>query len=278
LQAQAPGHKHQIFDGLSEACKMMADLEKTGMCTATKPSTVAGPYNKTAPSDPLDFLFEGNAIIMATPLLPEVAKVVERAKPLGIPLMNFVDTVEKVYVTGGVTGFHFKPRRYNELKAAVYNAAKRMVMGIDGDAGAIGAFMASDAHRHGYAISAREYSGGASLHLELSRHKCDAHIDSRGISPGKLNGVPVWADRYDPTQLVNHFIKDLAPSMLTDSKAAFLAPALNPVLKRLTISARLRGRDLMLDGRYPAGTGAGRRSVIAGEPRSQILFTLTFER
>lgn len=205
----------------------------------------------------------------------EVTKVVKRAKSLGIPLMDFVGKINKTYVTGGVTGFEFQPKSYDEFKAVVSGAAERMKMGVDDEAGDVGCFMGSDAARHGYAISAREFSAGSSLHLELGRLKCDAHVDSQGITPGNHANVPLWGDRYDPIRLIPHGINDLLPSMIGESFVA--TKMINPVLGRLSIEMRYKGVDLITDGRYPSANILGVSPVQVDKPNNQVMFNLTFE-
>ncbi len=212
-------------------------------------------------------------------LSSEVEKVVKQAKSIGIPLLDFVEEVTEVYVQGGVTGFKFFPKNYDNFKSLVQSEEMRTKIGIDSDGGSIGNVMGSDARRHGYSISARQYSAGSSLHLELKNGLCDAHVDSRGITPGDHDRVPLWGDRYDPVRLIPHGINDLLPSILGDSFVgdSFVVKSMvNPVLGRLSVEMRYKGNDLITDGRYPGASPVLGGSWQAMKPANQFMFNLTF--
>ncbi len=193
-----------------------------------------------------------------------VTEVVNRAARVGIPLGEFIGTVKKTYVTGGVTGFQFIPKNYEKYLQALDVAVKLKKMGNDHDVGYIGEVMGSDAKKHGYLISARELSLNSSLHLELSKLKCDAHIDSSGICSFPETGHPLWGGRYDPVKLIPHGIHDLLPSMIGDN--VYANTLINPILKRLDLSARVLGQDLILNGKYtpnPLSTGDKDSNIVA---------------
>ena len=168
---------------------------------------------------------------------PEVKKVLQRAQSLQIPLRRFIDCITETYIDGGVQGFKFVPKNYSSLQNVIAAAIKKMVLFNDDYTDSVGAIMGSDARKHGYAVSARERNLINSLHIELSKQKCDVHLDSHSITTGHI-GFPFWGGHYDPTRFIGHGIKDLAPSYLHGTWASFLSPALARLDLDLSLNAR----------------------------------------
>ena len=56
---------------------------------------------------------------------PEVKKVITRANALGIPLEQHIEKIVNTYVSGGVQGFKFKPRKYKMLQESIAKAIKK---------------------------------------------------------------------------------------------------------------------------------------------------------
>jgi len=208
---------------------------------------------------------------MTVSIPKEIEPVVNRARILGIPLITHIDKIIKTYVNGGVRGIKFLPKNYHGLQQSVDRAIRKMVLLDDNFADSIGMIMGSDARSHGYIISARESNPANSLHVELSPVKCDVHIDSNSITTGQ-KGFPMWGGQYNPLRFIPHGIKDLAPSMLADSRYSFASPVLAPILSRLDLQLGVNGNQLWLDGK-PKSTRMGK--PMAGE-KLHIGFTLTF--
>ncbi len=201
----------------------------------------------------------------------EVEPVVKRARILGIPLTEHIDEIITTYVQGGVKGIKFRPKNYHGLKQAVDRAIRNMVLLDDNFADSVGMIMGSDARRHGYLVSAREKNPANSLHVELSPKKCDIHLDSHSITTGEA-GFPMWGGQYNPMRFIPHGIKDLAPSMLADSRFSFASPVLAPILSRLDLQLGIKGNQLMLDG----NSKSGRMGKPLAKEKFHVGFTLTF--
>jgi hypothetical protein len=82
----------------------------------------------------------------------------------------------------------------------------------------LGLFMGSDAKKHGFSMSLRSKSETSSVHLEISRYICDAHVDSVSTVAG-TSGRPYWGNdgQYNQTRFLDHFIKDLLPFYLEET-------------------------------------------------------------
>ena len=218
---------------------------------------------------------------MGVDIPAKIKPVIKRAESVGIPLTNYIDSIIKTYINGGVKGITFRPKNYVGLRQSVIQAIRKMVLFDDNYADTIGGIMGSDARRHGYAISAREKNLTNSLHVELNSKKCDFHLDSRSITTGEP-GFPMWGGHYNPVRFIPHGIRDLAPSMLADSKLSALSPIVSPILSRLDLQLGLNGRQLVLDGNIPQGSAQGPRFMdgLGRTPQKEKLrigFTLTFE-
>ncbi len=201
----------------------------------------------------------------------EIEPVVKRAEILGIRLTKHIDTIIETYVDGGVKGIKFRPKNYHGLQQSVDRAIRKMVLLDDNFADSVGMIMGSDARRHGYLVSAREKNPANSLHVELSPKKCDIHLDSHSITTGE-DGIPMWGGQYNPARFISHGIKDLAPSMLADSRFSFASPVLAPILSRLDLQLGINGNQLMLNGKG----NSGRMGKPLAREKLHAGFTLTF--
>ena len=200
-----------------------------------------------------------------------VKRVLKRANELEIPLDKHISRVTESYEKGGVQGFRFIPKDYQKLQEHIYAAIKRMVLKADDYADKVGAFMGSDARKNGFSVSARERNATNSLHIELSKSVCDAHLDSRSITTGH-QGFPFWGGHYDPTRLGPHFLNDLLPFYVSDFTPR-AAPFVNPLLKRL-------GYEVGIKSKGPTIKALDGQDLISGPARDpegfRIGFSLTF--
>lgn len=210
---------------------------------------------------------------MAISIPNKIQPVIDRAEALDIPLLDFIDSIIKTYVHGGVTGIKFRPKNYSGLQLSVAKAIRKMVLFDDDYSDSVGTIMGSDARKHGYSVSAREMNLTNSLHVELNKLKCDVHLDSRSIVTGHT-GFPYYGGHYDPTRLIPHGINDLAPSMLADSRLSFLSPVVSPILSRLNLEVSLRDRAPDTGARESAMLTGGK--LPGARENYRVGFTLTF--
>ena len=196
--------------------------------------------------------------------------VCTRANILHIPLQNFVKKITKQYVNGGVTGFEFIPKNYEDYLKVVDIAVIQKALGDDDKAGVVGAVMGSVAHSDGYAMTVREKTFGSSLHLELGKKKCDAHIDSHGICHAQQkHGVPLYAGQYDPTSFFDHGLKDLLPSML-----GMKGPS--RVLNAINLNLRVDGKNQLSNGVFETDSLVDASNKTVNQPASQAIISVSF--
>lgn len=196
-------------------------------------------------------------------------------------LANYVGEIVEVYTKGGVRGFKFVPSDYDLLKAAIDRHIQKFVEdGKDakGDSDAVGAFMGSDAHKHGFLLSLRSKSDTSSVHIELKKGLCDAHIDSVSTTTA-TPGFPQWGNsgQYNPTRFIDHFVKDLLPFYLEDARP--YVPVFGTLLKdpkvyqAVTKGLSRTSVDLKLGERYDP---ANPLSNMPGAPVKDSRITVNF--
>ena len=207
---------------------------------------------------------------------PEVTAVLSRAKFL----KPYIGEIVEVYTKGGVRGFKFTPTNYGALKGAIDQHLNGFVVdgvGKGGHPDVLGAFMGSDAKKHGFSLSIRSKSSTSSVHIELKKTLCDAHIDSVSTTAA-VPGRPYWGSygQYNPTAFADHFIKDLLPFYLEDPPPIPVFGTLlkNPtVYKAFTKGLSRTSVDLKLNERYDPDNPMGN---LPGSPRKDTRLTFTF--
>lgn len=195
-------------------------------------------------------------------------------------LRAHIGEILEVYTKGGVRGFKFIPKSYNLLKEAIDEHIHRFVVdgtGKNGHPDLLGAFMGSDAKKHGFSLSMRSKSDTSSVHIELKKTLCDAHVDSVSTTVA-VPGRPYWGSygQYNPTKFADHFIKDLLPFYLEDPppipvfgtllKDPAVYEAVTRGLSRTSVRLRLNER---YDPKNPLGN-------LPGAPQKDTRLVLNF--